>query len=174
MYKYQKIDNLKIKYSLVQKYSFVVDISKLYRGLKISGCATGEKWMRMMDHHLSPRKQERGEGENAKFVIERNIYMWPRYMWVPPSVTPTGFTNNRYNNPKLTVEYYNWFIALTIHTSDLSARGPVPSPFRDASRNRSNGTAIDDRPHPVDSPLLAGAFIWHGSFADMQRARRPR
>jgi len=26
-------------------------------------------------------------------------------------------------------------------------------PFRDAPRNRSNGTAIDDGPHPVDSPL---------------------
>lgn len=76
----------------------------------------------------------------------------------PPSVTSTGFTINRYS--KLTVEYYNWFIAPTIntHPSDLSARRRSAMPFRDAPWNRSHGTAIDDRPYPVDSPLRVHSF----------------
>lgn len=54
---------------------------------------------------LSAKAGERG-GRKCE-ICNREKHGRNGYMWVPPSVTPTGFTNNRYNNPKLTVEYYN-------------------------------------------------------------------
>lgn len=49
----------------------------------------------MMDRlSLSVKAEERGERKRE--ICNREKHGRNGYMWEPPSVTPTGFTNNRY------------------------------------------------------------------------------